>query len=175
MISIYLIYNIKIDDKINIFEISDTKVSKDVYYSILKNKKIDKFIIYYNKYNYRVVDIIRDIEDNIKVEYNNKKYNINNLLVKSNLIVLNIENKYINNINNIDIEQYDYIDKTVKDYEKLLKYIRNESKEDIIILFDYNYNSKYNDYYYNKLKNIIKKYNVTMCDKLDLKKYLKNI
>lgn len=176
LISICLIYNLKVDNKITIFEITDYNISNNNYIKLLNsNKKIDKYIVYHNKYNYRVIDYLRNITDNIDIIYNNNKYSINSLLVKSNLIILNIGNKDLNNINNIDIDAFDYIDNIVKDYEDLLKFIRKESKEEVIILYEVNKNNKYNDYYYNRIKNLSYKYNCIFYNKSNLDKYIKKL
>lgn len=176
LISICLIYNLKVDDKITIFEISDLNISNQDYTNTLNcNQKIDKYIIYHNKYNYRVVDYLRDIIDNIDINYNNKTYSINSLLVKSKLIVLNIGNLDIKNIKSVEIDPYDYIDNLIKNYEDLLKNIRKESKENVVILYEIDRNDKYTDYYYNKLKSISYKHNCLLYDKTKLDKYIKNL
>ena len=176
LISICLIYNLKVDNKITIFEITDYNISNNNYIKLLNsNKKIDKYIVYHNKYNYRVIDYLRNITDNIDIKYNNNKYSINSLLVKSNLIILNIGNLDIKNIKSVEIDPYDYIDNLIKNYEDLLKNIRKESKENVVILYEIDRNDKYTDYYYNKLKSISYKHNCLLYDKTKLDKYIKNL
>ena len=68
------------DNKITIFEITDYNISNNNYIKLLNsNKKIDKYIVYHNKYNYRVIDYLRNITDNYivinKIEAYQKKEN----------------------------------------------------------------------------------------------------
>ena len=176
LIAICLIYSIKIDNKISILQITDSKIKNTNFIDTLNyNKRIDENIIYYNGYNYRIMDLFHDIEEDISIKYNNKSYSINNLFVKCDIIILNIGNTDMKNINDIDVNPYDYIDKIIFNYGKLLKLVRKESKENIIIFYDNIKRDKYQDYYYNKLKLLAHKYNILIYNEIDLDKYLKNV
>lgn len=99
--------------------------------SIMVNYKTDYNIYfgdYNNKYVYkyndtRIEDIIDDIENNIKIK---DKY-IQNLLVKSNNIYINLNNLYISNHTNMNIEELLI---TIRKYskEKIIVILRNEDK-----------------------------------------------
>lgn len=78
--------------------------------------------INYNPESYKITDIIIDIENNIDID----GYDIQNLLVRSNNITINL-NKYIK------LKDYETIISQLSDLETLLKLIRKYSKEKITI------------------------------------------
>lgn len=78
--------------------------------------------INYNPESYKITDIIIDIENNIDID----GYAIQNLLVRSNNITINL-NKYIK------LKDYETIISQLSDLETLLKLIRKYSKEKITI------------------------------------------
>lgn len=142
-ISIYIIYETILDRRIKYLYIGNT----NVYNTIIKEKINSKI---YNEYirddDYRVMDLINDINDNIKM----KKNTMQNLLVKSNIIVISI------GINDLEYKKelnYKYIDEFIIDIESLLKLIRKYNKDKIYFLGYHNKN-KYYTYINNKIKEI---------------------
>ena len=72
------------------------------------------------------------------------------------------------------LEPFDYLDSFVSEYEGILKSIRDITKENIIVIFDYNINDKYKDYLYNKMKLICNKYKTNLVYKNDLLDLIKD-
>ena len=92
---IFLIYLTNKDNEIYYVNIDSTNINK--YNEIIKNnyqknKKLEKYINDFSKEDYRTTDLIRDIKDNKKVN----KIAIQNALIKSDILTLNIG---INDIN----------------------------------------------------------------------------
>ena len=79
--------------------------------------------ISYNPNYYRITDIIIDIGNNINIE----GYDIQNLLVRSTCIKINL-NEYI------VLRDYQAIVSQLEDLETLLELIRKYTKEDIYII-----------------------------------------
>lgn len=172
---VILIYVIKSDDKVIYFEISDNSIvgTKSVKY--LSNKKLLEDHIYYkNTNNYRLIDVYNDITNNKKITFNNEDYTINNLFIKSRYIILNIGHNDLMYMNKSTLEPLDYIDSFISDYDDILKSIRSISKENIIVIFDYDLEEKYNDYLYNKMKIISNRYGANMVYKSELLNLIKD-
>ena len=156
------IYKKNIDNKIYYFNIMDNKYNFKTYNNLLKKdiKKIEKYVNYIN-YDYRVTDLIKDIEDNIYI----KNKTIQNILIKADIITLSIGNNELNykiKTNNI-INFYDYIDDLVNDIEKLFKLIRIYSKEKIFLLGFYDELEIYQeqiDYLNIKLEDLCNRYGI---------------
>lgn len=83
---------------------------------------LDDGNITYNPEDYRVTDIIIDIGNNINIE----GYDIQNLLVRSTCIKINL-NEYFY------LKNYQSIISQISDLENLFKIIRKYTKEDIYI------------------------------------------
>ena len=77
-------------------------------------------------------------------------------------------------MNKSSLEPLDYIDSFISDYEDILKSIRSISKENIIVIFDYDLKNKYNDYLYNKMKLLTTRYDVNMIYKTELLNLIKD-
>ena len=170
-----LIYLINTNEKVIYFEISDKIIvgDKSVKYLSRKNR-LENYIYYKNTNNYRLIDVYNDIINNKDLIYKNKKYTINNLFIKSKYIVLNIGYNDLAYMKSSNIEPFDYLDSFVLEYEDVLKRIREISKENIIVIFDYNINNKYKDYLYNKMKLICNKYESMLVYKTDLLDLIKD-
>ena len=54
-----------------------------------ENKKLEVFVSYVSN-NKRTIDIIKDIEDNVKIEVNGKKKTLQNALIKADIITISI-------------------------------------------------------------------------------------
>ena len=166
---IFLIYLTNKDNEIYYVNIDST--NNNNYNEIIKNnykktKKLEKYINEFSKEDYRTTDLIRDIKDNIKLN----KITIQNALIKSDILTLNIGINDINyKIDNTNKEElYNYTDQILIDIEELLKLIRSYSKEKIYYIgIKNNKGISYNDYfeYTNKrLKSICDEYNIYFID-----------
>lgn len=171
ILTIILIYFMKKDGKIMIFEISDVNISSKKVINLLNRKqKLNDYIKYINNKNYTLIELLNDINNNKKIT---NKYYINNLFVKSNYIFLNIGNNDIKYYISNGKSMYDNLDNFIIDYENILRKIKEVSKEQIIIIFDYDLQEKYNDYLYNRLSKFKKEYSVLLFSREDLYNYLK--
>jgi len=153
---VFLIYLCNIDKKVYYLALGDSlaygegaygkKVSG--YTSIVKDYLKEQGIleVYVDEFaqsGYRTTDLINDIEDNKKIVKGKKDITIKNALIKADLVTLSIGANDILNKINIENEApyekiYDYIDELAIDLEKLLKLMREYSKEDIILIGYYN-------------------------------------
>ena len=178
IIVVFFIYAITKDKEILYFKVSDYQYKnsdkKVINYLDSKNL-LEDYVIYHNINNYRVIDLINDIKNNKKIKYNNKEYNINNLLVKSELIVLNIGHNDFLYYQSKDDGMYDYINEILNDFENLFILIRKNTKENIIMIFDYNIDIEYRNYLYERLKIKAEKYNINVIKADKLLKYVKSI
>lgn len=119
--------------------------------------------------NIRVTDLLNKIKENDIQD----DLSIQNILNKTNLLVINIGNNELNyKISNIDVENandkyiYKYLDEVINDIIHLLYKIDNISKANIIFIGYYNdtvnsYNDRYYDYINSKLEKKLKKLNIT--------------
>lgn len=119
--------------------------------------------------NIRVTDLLNKIKENDIQD----DLSIQNILNKTNLLVINIGNNELNyKISNIDVETandkyiYKYLDEVINDIMHLLYKIDNISKANIIFIGYYNdtvnsYNDRYYDYINSKLEKKLKKLNIT--------------
>ncbi len=192
IISIFVIYLTTLDkkvyylvlgDEISLGLTSDNKYEKNYSEYIkeyLEEKKIlEKYINEYTTQNYRITDIINDINNNKEIE--DTKQSLKNALIKADLVTLSIGTndiiskiEDINKMNKIDYNIFKRNLETIKkDYEKLLKQIREYCKEDIIIIGIYinTNNENINNMIINlneDLKNISKEYNIEYVDLYEL-------
>ncbi|MBP3635499.1 MAG: hypothetical protein J6J17_03465 [Bacilli bacterium] len=116
----------------------------------------------------RIIDLINDINNNIEID----DISVQNILKRTNLLILNIGNNEINyklskidpNENNDNII-YSYIDEVLIDLEELIKIIKKYNDGNIIFLGYYNDtnnldNNKYYSYINSKAQLIMKEYNI---------------
>ena len=166
---IFLIYITNKDNEIyyiNIDSTNSNKYNEIIKNNYKKNKKLEKYINNFSKEDYRTTDLIRDIKDNKKVN----KIAIQNALIKSDVLTLNIGINDINyKIGNTSKEElYNYTDQILIDIDELLKLIRSYSKEKIYYIgIKNNKGISYNDYfeYTNiRLKYICDEYNIYFID-----------
>ena len=143
---IFVIYILNIDKKVYYVNITD---SNNKYNLAIKNnlKKINKLEMYidYVDLDYRITDLVNDINNNKEISINGKKYTIQNSLIKADLLTLKIGSNEIKyKINNKDLEGlYNYMDEYLNDLEKLFKLIRKYDKEKIVYINNVDYNSSY--------------------------------
>ncbi len=93
--------------------------------------------------NKRSIDLIKDIEENVKITVGNKEKTIQNALIKADIITISIGmNDLFSNITfNNDFstnDLYNKLDEVAIDLEKLFKLLRDYSKEEIIFVGFYN-------------------------------------
>jgi len=178
VISIYLLNK---DNKKFIFKVGDSLslsinsyniMSYDGYYKDYLKNKLEEYIIY-GEENYRIGELIRDINDNIKI--NNRT--IQNILIKSDLVIIEIGIDELYMALNVS-NKYEYLDEMVNDMEKLISLVKKYCKEKIIIVGYYNptrniENQKYVNYINEKYYDISKKYKINYLniDELNNKEY----
>lgn len=158
---VFLIYILNLDTKTYYLNIEDKEYSYNKY--VKENiKDLEKYVNIY-EHDYRITDLIRDIEDNKKI---NKNQTIQNALIKADLITIKMgDNELDYKVNTSQInELFDYCDELIKDMDNLFKIIRNFSKEKIYFIGLYNNHSPYYDEIYKFLNLKIK----DMCDDYDI-------
>lgn len=151
ILTVFLIYLTTLDRKVYFLALGDALALgttpyghvDDSYNEYIKNylteknlleKYIDGFIIS----DYRTTDLINDIENNKKINIDNKSQTIKNALIKADLVTLAIGMNDIlykintSNLNNNEV--YNHIDEIMNDMEKLFQLLKEYCKEDIIIL-----------------------------------------
>ena len=109
--------------------------------SLKKENKLETYIIGYAKNNARITDIIHDIEQNKKIQINDKTQTLKNALIKADLVTLSVGmNDLFYKIGvNPDLqtlnynEVYYHVDEMMEDLEQLFELLREYCKEDIIM------------------------------------------
>lgn len=166
---LFLIYVFNQDKEIYYVNIDTTKnnnYQKTIKKYYQDQKKLEKYINEFSKQDYRTTDLIRDIKDNKKI--NNQT--IQNALIKSDLLILNVGINDINyKIGNTNKEElYQFTDQVLLDIEELFKLIRIYSKEKVYFIGFKNTNGiSYNEYYLytnKRLKSICNQYKITFID-----------
>ena len=179
---IFIIYYFNIDKKIYYASIGDflavgvnnfNKIDNNYSNNIKKyyENNLSNYVNYSNLDDYRVMDLINDINYNKTIKYNNKDYKLQNILIKANYITLSIGMNDI--LNKRDIS-YEYIDELLIDIENLFILIRKYNKDRVDYLSFYNIinNNELIDYTNNKLKKICKKNNINYIDISNLNDYI---
>lgn len=108
-----------------------------------QNDMLDNYAYLINN-DKRSIDLIKDIEENIKIDVDGKEKNIQNALIKADIISLSVGiNDLFSNINfNNDFsinDLYNKFDEFVVDLDQLFKLLRRYSKEKIVYVGFYNY------------------------------------
>ena len=163
----YLSYGINNLDKV------DNSYSENIKKHYQKNLK--NYVNYSSIDDYRVMDLMNDINDNKEIIYDDKEYNLQNLLVKANLITISIGMNDLIYKKNID---YNYVDQLLSDIEELLLLIRKYNKDKIYFLgfYDVINNKKLIEYANKKIENICIKNKINYVDISMLNQYIiKNI
>ena len=173
------VYYLVLGDEISLGLTSNNKYEKNYTEYIkeyLEEKNIlEKYINEYTTQNYRITDIINDINNNKEIE--DTKQSLKNALIKADLVTLSIGTndiiskiEDINKMNKIDYNKFKKNLETIKnDYENLLKQLREYCKEDIIIIGTYinTNNENINNMIINlneEFKTISNKYNIEYID-----------
>ncbi len=166
------------------------------YHDYLKNyldnnNLLNKTYFYYSKNNYKIEELLNDINNNKKIVFKDKTYNIKKDLREADLITIAIGMdelisiiEYNGTLNNKN-EVYLKVDKLISNMDKLVNYIKKMSSSNIIIIGYYNPYQTNNleinrlfSYINDKYNTIAKKYKVTYIDIYEVikssKEYLPN-
>lgn len=165
-LAIFLIYFFTKDNEIYYLNISDlnTKYNNYLKDDFKRKNELEKYINYTK--NIRTTDLIRNIEENEKIE----NITIQNAIIKADIITLSIGNNDINYKINTSTtrEMYIYIDEMLEDIDKLYKLLRKYSKEKIYMIGYYNYynisNEELINYLNLRIKDKCKDYNIKYID-----------
>ena len=101
-------------------------------------ENLSNYINYSYYEDYRVMDLINDINYNKTVIYDNKEYKLQNLLIKANLMTISIGMNDLIYKNKFNIDLYEYTDELLSDIENLFILIRKYNKDQIYFLSFYN-------------------------------------
>ena len=188
-LSVFLIYLANMDKKVYYVALGDSLervyVDDEVYgYShyIKKYLKDEGLLERYSddfaQVDTRITDIIKDINNNKKIKTNKGSFSLKNVLIKADLITVNISFKDVyNKLNKKNVvynEVYDYIDDLAYDLESLFKLMREYCKEDIVMIGPYNPFIDESDkldvyeYFNEKYKNVSRDYDIIYVDLSDI-------
>lgn len=139
------------------------------------NDLLHKYNSYYSKSDYKISELINDINNNKTILYDDKTYNIKKELREADLITIAIGMDELIEILNKDIQNFNEIKEDIDDIclkmDNLINLITSLSKSKIILIGYYN---PYNEdsktlnqtfaYINDKYQNISKKYSITYLD-----------
>jgi len=165
----YLSIGDYLSNGINPYGTKDYGYSDYVKDYLKENDKLEVYVNYSNN-NKRTIDIVKDIEDNIKIDVDGKKKTMQNALIKADLVTLSIGmNDLINNVLfNSDFsinDLYNKLEQVSSDYEELFKLIRSYCKEEIVLIGLYNTTGnneldEFFDYANKKISALANSYNI---------------
>ena len=92
-------------------------------------ENLDNYVNYSTYDDYRVMDLINDINYNKVVEYDKKEYKLQNVLIKANLITISIGMNDLIYKSKFETNLYEYTDDLINDIEKLLGLVRKYNKD----------------------------------------------
>ena len=176
---VFIIYILNVDKDIYYVNISDSNRKYNSYIKKeLKTKsKLEKYVNYVDE-DYRITDLINDINTNKNI---NDNQTIQNALIKADILTIKIgsnELEYKANNRNIN-KLFDYSDEMIKDLEELFKLLKIYDKEKIYFIGFYNKKSPYYDEIYNylnlKIQDMCNDYDIDFINIGDLDKKLENI
>ena len=177
----YLSMGDYLSNGINPYGTKDYGYSDYVKDYIEENDLLEVYVNYSSN-NKRTIDLIKDIEDNVKIDVNGKKKTIQNALIKADLLTLSIGmNDLLDNVKfNTDFsvnDLYDKLDEVIDDYEDLFKLLREYCKEEIVLIGLYNTMDneqldEFFDYTNKKLSSIANSYGI---DYINVYEDFKNI
>lgn len=181
-LAVLFIYSLNAKEKIYYASLGDylsyginnfNKVNNSYSNNIKKYYKnsLSNYINYSNEIDYRVIDLINDINYNKIIKYKNKEYKLQNVLVKANLITLSIGMNDITNKRNIT---YDYLDDILRDIDDLFKIMRKYNKDKIYFLgfYDVINNKEIIEYANKRIEKICIKYKINYVDIEKLSDYI---
>ncbi len=166
----FIIYDVTLTNRKSVLILGDNHLTTNEY------KTYDKYlyddlkdnVVFFNelftfdKNNYK--DILNDIKNNKYIVTKNKKLYLNQLISKSNIIILNANNEeYFNKCNKSDSILKEYDRKIYDDLNNLINVINKISTAKIIIIGNYcinkendNLNQLYKNYNYINMFDLIK-------------------
>lgn len=178
------IYYVALGDNITTLELNNNKGFSNYINDYLNRyNKLENYINKFSKENYRITDIISDINNNKKVIVGNREKTLKNALIKADLLTLSIGlNDFTAKINTQNINfindyqsLYNFVDEISNDLEQLLMLIRQYCKEKIFLIGIYYPYSTQNiklvnvfSYLNNRFKEISEFYNINYVDIYDL-------
>ena len=178
----FLIYSLNINHKVYYLSIGDflsyginnKNMVDNNYSNNIKNKykdNLENYVNYSSIDDYRVMDLINDINYNKTIIYNNREYKLQNLLIKANLITISIGMNDLIYKKNLD---YDYVDNLIKDIDCLFEIIRKYNKDNIYYLGFYNIidDKEMIDYINEKLERICINHKIKFINIDELDKYI---
>ena len=141
-LTVFLIYLLNMDKKVYYVALGDSLNSdfdNNLGYSsyisdYLSGKGVlEKYVYGFERSDYRIPDLILDINNNKPLKINNKKITLKNALIKADLITLSVNSvDFLKHVSSDNL--YDYIDELGVDLSKLFDLIRKYCKEDIIFI-----------------------------------------
>ena len=154
----------------------------------LKDKEILEFYTKkFSKSGYRSIDLLNDLNNNKKIKIDGKKITIKHALIKADIVTVSIGSNdlfYKLNVGNeFDMNEFDdiytYVDEAISDVDKLLYELRKSCKEQIMVFGFYNPFTNFSSslantvepvivYANEKMKNLVKKYDMTYVDIHDM-------
>ena len=162
---VFIIYFLNRDTDIYVLSIGDYVVLNNSNFdSDIKNffgKKLEKNVLYGNDGDYRVIDLINDINDNKKFISGGSEYTLNNSLIKADIIFISIG---INDFNYNKSDNFDYVDEVLSDLDKLLSLVRKYCKERIVIFYYNLNNDKLTNYVNGRLDRLATKYDIDIME-----------
>ena len=184
---IFLIYFFNTSEKVYYLSLGDylsyginnfNNVNNNYSENIKEHYKenLNNYVNYSSYDDYRVMDLINDIKYNKIVTYENKKYNMQNLLIKANLITISIGMNDLLYKVKFESDLYEYTDELINDIEKLFKLVRKYNKDKIYFLSFYNIigNNNLIEYANKRLKIICEKNKIKYVDISLLNNYTVN-
>ncbi len=154
----------------------------------LKDKEVLEFYTKkFSKSGYRSIDLLNDLNNNKKIKVDGKEITIKHALIKADIVTVSIGSNdlfYKLNVGNeFDMDEFDdiytYVDEAISDVDKLLYELRKSCKEQIMVFGFYNPFTNFSSslantvepvivYANEKMKNLVKKYDMTYVDIHDM-------
>lgn len=154
----------------------------------LKDKEVLEFYTKkFSKSGYRSIDLLNDLNNNKKIKVDGKEITIKHALIKADIVTVSIGSNdlfYKLNVGNeFDMDAFDdiytYVDEAISDVDKLLYELRKSCKEQIMVFGFYNPFTNFSSslantvepvivYANEKMKNLVKKYDMTYVDIHDM-------
>ena len=170
------IYYLSLGDYLS-YGINNFKKVNNSYSNNIKEQykeNLENYVNYSTYDDYRVMDLINDINYNKVVKYNKKEYKLQNLLIKANLITISIGMNDLIYKSKFESDLYEYTDELIKDIEKLIILVRKYNKDNIYLLSFYNVinNNNLIEYANKRLEIICKKNKIKFVNIEELNKYI---
>ena len=126
-----------------------------------QSEKLQNFIKDFSVSGYRTIDLLKDIESNKSIVYENQEITIQQALIKADLVTLSIGTNDIIGMASVSPDD-SYIDDAMNDMESLLILLRKYCKETIVAVGYFNLIN--NDYANERYKKLCEKYDIVYID-----------